>query len=352
MSITSRPTQSAFLILTLSALATMPVRAITVGATPGQSSTPGSLAVTCVGEGNGGYVRGGESMSPGGPSGGQFNSFATSTCDFGTSASPGASLSQAIGVANVPSNGVLYSGSAAASISLKQIHLQAQLTSPSRALFPNAAAQAGWTDTWTPNGQPAGTMGLALAVVHVSGKLHEAGFYGTPGLMVTPYVNGSLINRNSTFDSLNPTPVIGNGSSVGFQTRRWDNPGISFTANAPDLVLNQDIIFAIPVTFGTQMSLGLYAMAFGGLNGFGGFFDTVANSSASDFSNTLTWGGIQQVLVAGAPVSFGITSGSGIDWTTGLIPTAPPGPPNAAPEPASFGLVVAGLLLSWRARRR
>ena len=53
----------------------------------------------------------------------------------------------------------------------------------------------------------------------------------------------------------------------------------------------------------------------------------------------------------------GITSASGLNYfnpqaAVAAPPPNPPGPPNAAPEPASLGLVIVSLGLAWRSRRR
>jgi hypothetical protein len=118
----------------------------------------------------------------------------------------------------------------------------------------------------------------------------------------------------------------------------WFDPGVT-PGVSTDLTVNQDVFFATPMTFGQQMSFGLYAVAFGSNGSFGSA--TTIDTSIADFADTITWEGINDMVVNGGDVSFGITSGSGIDWTVGL------------PEPASMLILAFGAgATGWLRRRR
>jgi hypothetical protein len=91
------------------------------------------------------------------------------------------------------------------------------------------------------------------------------------------------------------------------------------------------------------MSFGLCSVAFG-TNGSAGS-DTTINTSIADFTDTIIWEGINAVVVNGNDVSFGIISGSGIDWTVGLTG-------SAIPEPASMVVLAIGAGATGLFRRR
>jgi hypothetical protein len=70
--------------------------------------------------------------------------------------------------------------------------------------------------------------------------------------------------------------------------------------------------------------------------------EVVSSSVASDYGNTLAWGGMSVTDWFGNPVAFNVSSNSGFDYSQAYVP-----------EPGSTSLLMVGLSwMSWRARRR
>ncbi len=224
------------------------------------------------------------------------------------------------------------------------MHLQSTSTGPAAVQFPTGVAQGGWTDQLNFGGQPAGTQGIFVFKVHVSGDLIASGQFARPGFTVTPYLNGDRVDLNSQFDTLNPNPVIGSSESLGYQSRIWFNPGEQF---GPTLSVNGDVFFAIPFTFDTPFDLGLYAFTNASNTSFGA--DFTVNDNQSLFQNTIALDGIEEVLAGpgDTPVTgYTIEAASGLDYTVSQLPTT-------VPEPATWALlIIGGALLGLLPRRR
>lgn len=300
--------------------------------TPSQSTTPGTLAVAAGGIGTGGFDQGGGSIlrdpnnNPG-----NFGMFAVGSPSYATVDTGG--LNSSVTVSNTQSNtygGLPYSDTSFASADFGHIHVAATSTGPNQVLFPQGAGQAGWTDRLTITAPGQSGSGTLVFTVHVDGHLHEDGPNGRPGFFITPYNQGSVVNRDAIFDAANPTPVVGSGTSLGYQSRVWFAPAVS---NVSDLVVNENITFSVPFTFGQQFSLGLYAIAVASNGSFGA--GTVDSVSSSDFKNTAVWSGVSEVLAGGQTVAYTINSASGVNWASSL---------EQVPEPASLALFGIGLL--------
>lgn len=98
--------------------------------------------------------------------------------------------------------------------------------------------------------------------------------------------------------------------------------------------------YSVPFTFGVpfllQMELNGAASADASL---------IASASMSlDVLNSFDWAGIKGVSVDGVDVPFSVTSASGTDWTQSMAP--------AVPEPQTYALTVAGLLVLFCIVRR
>jgi PEP-CTERM motif len=325
---------------------------------PGQGAGTGEFVTACAGLGTGGGVQGGESIFVNPPNSGGFGMFAGSpvaTCNWSTGGITGGTLTQSASLNTtfqaLPTSPVLnYSGSAQGSVTPGVLHLQSTTTGPAAVPFPTAVAQGGWTDQLDVTGQNPGTQGMLVFKVHVDGELDSSGPLARPGFTVTPYVNGSLVSLNAQFEALNPTPVIGSGEGLGYQSRVWFNPDDFAHTGGPPLIVNQDVLFAIPFTFGTAFDLGLYAYTVSGNGSFGQ--DFTVNTAQSLFQNTIALDGIEEVLAGPGetPITdYTIEALSGLDYTASQIPGAGAAP---TPEPATWALLIVGGGLLGALRRQ
>jgi hypothetical protein len=306
---------------------------------PGQGNSTGEFVTTCGGIGNGGAVSGGESiyLTPNPGNSGMFSGSFTPNCNWTTAAITGGTISRSASINSTfqsGSNVLNYSASAQGTVKPGVMHLQSTSTGPAAVDFPTGVAQGGWTDNLDfTKGQPAGTQGIFVFKVFVSGDLDATGFEARPGFTVTPYLNGNRVDLNSQFDTLNPNPVIGSLEGLGYQSRIWFNPGEEF---GPTLSVNGDVFFAIPFTFGTSFNLGLYAYTYASNNASGPSF--TVNNNQSLFQNTIALDGIEEVLAgpSDTPVTgYTIQSASGLDYTVSQVPTT-------VPEPATWALLIIG----------
>jgi hypothetical protein len=323
--------KTVLLFMAAAALAAAPALA---GPSPSESTAVGAFVVACGGVGTGGQIHGGDALS------GMFYiaGGSPSACNSQTSGNSGASLGTSISQ-HTSYLGNSFSDSAQALVSLKTIHLTATSTGPTDVEFPTGAAQGGFTTIpLTLGGQPSGTTGLAEFSVHVEGTLTEVGPDGRPGFWITPYLNGNVVGTNSIYNALNPVPVVGSGESVGYQTRIWFDPAPALPATTAILDVNETVTFAVPVVFGTPFTLGLYGVAMGSTGAFGA--GTVDSTSTSNFIDTITWEGFDDVIVGGSPVSYSLASPGPINWAT------------PAPEPGTLGLLTVGLAGVVALRRR
>ena len=165
---------------------------------PGQGNSTGEFVTTCGGIGTGGAVAGGESIFIDRPNSGGFGMFAGSSpanCNWTTAGILGGTVSQSASI-NSTFDGLNYSASAQGKVKPGVMHLQSTSTGPAAVAFPTGAAQGGWTDQLDITGQPAGTQGILVFKVLVSGDLDASGLFARPGFTVTPYLNGNVLARN------------------------------------------------------------------------------------------------------------------------------------------------------------
>jgi hypothetical protein len=318
--------------------------AAALASSPGQSNSTGEFVTTCGGIGTGGFVSGGESIliSPPTGSAGMIDGTHPADCNWTTQTITGGTISQSASI-NSTFDGLSYSASAQGKVKPGVMHLQSTSTGPAAVLFPTGVAQGGWTDNLDfTKGQPAGTPGIFIFKVFVSGDLDASGQFARPGFTVTPYLNGNRVDLNSQFNTLNPTPVIGSGEGLGYQSRIWFNPGEEF---GPTLSVNGDVFFAIPFTFDTPFNLGLYAFTYAS-NGSEGP-DFTVNNNQSLFQNTIALDGIEEVLAgpSDTPITgYTIQSTSGLDYAMSQVPMT-------VPEPATWALLIIGAALLGVLRR-
>jgi hypothetical protein len=226
---------------------------------------------------------------------------------------------------------------ASASATLGTLHLASRLDTEggTASLYPRAVSQAGYGDLLTVNlANPPAADGFLLVGVRVSGVLDASGNAGFATFQL------AVTNDNATLAAGNPgyNKGTGGGISTDRQLPTWI--ASSFPAPGPlseHRVIDEMVIFSIPVTFGTS-----FEMVVLGLSNTATRNSSGGAHSESDFGQTVTWAGVQGLLVGGVPVQgYTLTSGSGIDWTLAA----------AVPEPAAWWLFAAGLPLLVRLRR-
>jgi hypothetical protein len=219
---------------------------------------------------------------------------------------------------------------------LGTLHLASRLDTEggTASLYPRAVSQAGYGDLLTVNlANPPAADGFLLVGVRVSGVLDASGNAGFATFQL------AVTNDNATLAAGNPgyNKGTGGGISTDRQLPTWI--ASSFPAPGPlseHRVIDEMVIFSIPVTFGTS-----FEMVVLGLSNTATRNSSGGAHSESDFGQTVTWAGVQGLLVGGVPVQgYTLTSGSGIDWTLAA----------AVPEPAAWWLFAAGLPLLVRLR--
>ena len=337
-------------IVGLSAIAVLALTAPVVEASQlGQASTPSGSAFASVcagysifsGLGDPGL---GYNYQGGGASGTGYNC-ANNTSSTGASVQAALAGSYPVSILN---QSFPYDSSATSSATLGSIHLQSSNASEPIVDFPGAAGNGGWNDTVTLTGGsgtgiwvfPLNVSGSLSAVGGGSRAIFEVGAYQALSPIGGDYVPGHPAIYDTALNLFNSINVTHNGT-VGSS---WDFEMSAFEVSGTltGMTVNEAVQFAVPFTYGTPFELGIYASDLSAETGFG--FDPTANTSSADFAHTVTWGGPGYVIGSGnqTTTNFGITSGSGFDYTSAVVP-----------EPALWGPVAGVLILVlWKLRYR
>jgi hypothetical protein len=235
-------------------------------------------------------------------------------------------------------------------VSMGAIHMKASNNSVNYG-FNAGGVNGGWTQRMHATGGTAGTAGYFQYDVQVDGALFAQGFAGAASVGVAAYKNGALVtqylpaNAPKIIHGANEHPV-----STSMQYSEWavSSSGY-FGPSDPYWSASQSfadtVTFVLPVIYGQDFDLGIYAYALAGMRSASG----VAGMSTStvDFWNTIRWGGLHAAYDAQGNLLQGVRliASDGTDWTG---PYAAP-----VPEPETYAMMMAGIgLLGWARRRK
>ena len=207
-------------------------------------------------------------------------------------------------------------GDAKGSASFGVIKLSATQQGTSDGHFYDAIATGGWSDRLTiVDAAHTGQSAIATFVLNVDGTLNSAGVAGFGKFELFPFVNGALSGPGDTF-------------AHTFQ--------VQSNASPSNLTVHMTLLSTFSFTFGTPFKYDVYGLADAGKAE--GNAEAMSSSATANFANTVTWGGVQQVVIGNTPiVGFSITSASGVDWSK----------PSPVPLPAAlwlFGSSLGGIL--------
>lgn len=174
--------------------------------------------------------------------------------------------------------------------------------------FPAAQVNGGWKDTFTVN-HPSlnGQAGYMTFEVRAQGTESASGESGSATLLLAAYKDNAILTTNPYFSPGNSDIV-----STSAQYGRWGSAAFGVPVSR---VVDGVVTFSVPITFGQNFSLGVYALASAGLRSSGGFGSTCTGNA--DFSTQgVTWNGITTIRDSTGTIINGATivSGSGVDW--------------------------------------
>jgi hypothetical protein len=209
------------------------------------------------------------------------------------------------------------SNSCSGTVALGYVKFVANNDAPNNSFFASAIANGGWSETFVVTSPGLeGEAGFMQFTLDASGTLFASGFAGSAGFTVTGYKDATQLLANPLFDP-------GGSDQVGTD-RQYGNWSVATYGSPPTdgKTVNDTVTFAVPIVFGTEFKLGIYAAAFATMRSISG---VPGNSTAeADFANGLHWGGIAAVYHGMTPIDdYAITSGSGTDWNAPVVPPAP-----------------------------
>lgn len=185
---------------------------------------------------------------------------------------------------------------------------------PDDAYFSAAIANGGWKETFTVTHPTLTGNGYLVFRVRGKGNIHATGLTGSGNLIVNPFKNDQPIMQNPYFD-VGGSDVIGTTD----QYARWGHASFGVTTSRS---FDGVTTMSVPLTFGVQFNLGIYAMVIAGQRSSGG----QGGSSTSTIHAEFTWDGLVGVFNDSGQVNGAtVISGSGTDWG-----------PSAAPCPSDF----------------
>jgi hypothetical protein len=198
----------------------------------------------------------------------------------------------------------------------------------------HGSGSGGWIDTLNFNAPgKTGQAGLMTFTLTITGTMATTGFSGWSQFVLANYKNKQLVPQDDIFkNAYGPHEISTDRQGIAF--------GVTSTPTTPgNRIVNRSVLFTVPFTFGTAFEHGVFALSIAKTRSVSGV--SGVSTSAIDFTNTVTWNGINQVLDNnGNPVAgWSMTSASGTNWA---------GP---VPEPASFAALGLGAATLLRRRR-
>ena len=268
--------------------------------TYGFGGSAGVFAASCSGPGDGGLPNG--NIDDNRPF---FKAGSDCTVDPLTSAAS----------SSFASGNVSASGTTTASLGVIQAKATMGTDAQSSVFFPAGFTDAGWIDTiLLENAANNGQVATVSIILNVTGTLSVSG----------PNVTSLLQLAVSSETANNPA---------------LHEPFYQIQAPAPTLLVSDTLVLDLPFIIGTPSQILVRAMA----RAMTSSQTSLGNNDADvDFLTTLTWGGIEKVMVGGGEITDFTATGvdSGIDWTV------------AVPEPRPAFLVGLGLAARALIRRR
>ena len=227
------------------------------------------------------------------------------------------------------------SNSAQGKVGMGYLVFSASNAAPDAAPFAYAMANGGWKETMTvSNAAHTGEPGFLQFGINVSAFLRTTGLTGAATVRLTVYKDNVQLLANEFFDPGN--------SDLLSTDRQYGQWGLASYGETEEKVVRGDATFAVPITFGTPFTLGVYAWSVAGMRSSGGFGDS---STALVDTATVRWGGILNLYAGSTPVSGIISGQTGKDWGPGTLPPDPcPGDFNfdGVVDDADFVIFVQG----------
>lgn len=188
---------------------------------------------------------------------------------------------------------------------------------PNSSAFSRGGTNGGWKETFTIT-HPAhnGQAGHLVFTVDASGFLEATGFAGSAAIQVTAYKDNVQLMANPLFSAGDSDPIGTDRQYGNWSIATYGNP------NTDSKSVHGTVTFAVPFTFGTPFTLGVYAWGHAGMrssSGVGG------NSTGRVEDGKVRWGGIVNVLAGSTSVTAGsmVSGATGKDWGPGTQPPDP-----------------------------
>lgn len=186
-------------------------------------------------------------------------------------------------------------------------------TFPNAAIGAGAAIDGGWSETLTiTNPAHTGENGVVRFAVSVRAFLTAQGSNARTALRVAAYRNGVPLIQQPGFSPGESDPLV--------TTQQYGNWELITDQPLADefRIVRDEIVLAVPFTFGTPFTLGLSSLASSGTRT---TLVAAGTSHAKIDDSRVNWGGILGVTINGQPVIGNtLTSSTGKDFGPSIMP--------------------------------